>query len=96
MQVTLLSGAVKNTYMLPYLHTYGLQLALQEIQAWTNTWLLVINEKKEKKTTYTVFSLSNLQPKVKLKINSQPLKADESLTYLGVTLDRRLTLEKSD
>ena len=40
-----------------------------------------------------MFSLSKQQPKVKLQINSQPIRADDSPTYLGVTLDRRPTLK---
>ena len=85
MQMTLLSGAAKEHISTA---NYRLQLALQEIRAWTNALLLRINEKK---TTCTVFSLSDQQPQVKLQINSQPLRADDSPTYLGVTLDRRVS-----
>ena len=79
-----IAGAAKNTSSV----NYRLQFALQEIQAWTKAWLVRINEKKE---IHTVFSLSNQQPKVKLQINSQPLKTDDLPTYLGVALGRRLT-----
>ena len=65
-----------------------LQLALQEIEAWTKSWLVKINERK---TTYTIFTLSTHPQKVKLKVNSHELQENELPTYLGVTLDRRLT-----
>ena len=67
---------------------YRLQQALREIEAWSRSWLVKVNEKK---TTYTVFSLSNQQQKVNLKLNGLNLKAENTPTYLGVTLDRRLT-----
>ena len=46
------------------------------------------------KTTYTVFSLSTKEQKVKLCINGQTLLAENNPTYLGVTFDRRLTWKK--
>ena len=68
---------------------YRLQLVLQEIQAWTKAWLVRINVKKD-----NIHSDLSIQAttKVKPQINSKPLRADDSPTYLGVTLDRRLTL----
>ena len=65
-----------------------MQEALRLIEAWTNSWLVKMNTQK---TTYTIFSLSNKDLKVKLDIGGHTLKADDSPTYLGVTLDRRLT-----
>ena len=70
----------------PSTANYRLQLALQEIKAWTKAWLVRINRKKRK---HTLCSLSNQQPK--FHINCQPLKADYSPIDLGVTLDRQLT-----
>ena len=67
---------------------YRLQQALQEIEAWSHTWLIKVNERK---TTYTVFSLSKQQQRVSLQLNGRGLQEEESPTYLGVTLDRRLT-----
>ena len=43
------------------------------------------------KTTYTVFSLSNKEQTVNLKLEGQKLKQDKCLTYLGITFDPRLT-----
>ncbi|KAK7488767.1 hypothetical protein BaRGS_00020064 [Batillaria attramentaria] len=65
---------------------YRLQQALREIEAWVQSWLVNINEKK----TYTIFSLSNKQQRVALKLNKRELPAEDTPTYLGVTLDRRL------
>ena len=61
------------------------------MEAWTKTWLVKVNETK---TTYTVFSLSNKDHKVKLQINDYTLQAEDSPTYLGITLDRHLTWKK--
>ena len=43
------------------------------------------------KTTYTVFSLSNKEQTVNLKLEGQKLKQDKCPTYLGITFDPRLT-----
>ena len=45
------------------------------------------------KTTFTIFSLSNQKHSVYLKLNGQTLHQEDAPTYLGVTLDRRLTWE---
>ena len=62
---------------------YRLQQALQVIKS----WLVKVNEKK----TFTIFSLSNQKHSVHLKLNGQTLHQEDTPTYLGVTLDRRLT-----
>ena len=77
---------------------YRLQEALKEIEKWTNSWMIKINGKK---TTFTVFTLSNptkrnqtktrQSKEITLKINGEKLKEEEQPTYLGVTFDRRLT-----
>ena len=67
---------------------YRLQQALQVIESWARSWLVKANEKK---TTFTIFSLSNQKYSVHLKLNGQTLHQEDTPTYLGVTLDRRLT-----
>ena len=67
---------------------YRLQQALQVIESWARSWLVKVNEKK---TTFTIFSLSNQKHSVHLKLNGQTLHQEDTPTYLGVTLDRRLT-----
>ena len=67
---------------------YRLQQALQVIESWAQSWLVKVNEKK---TTFTIFSLSNQKHSVHLKLNGQTLHQEDTPTYLGVTLDRRLT-----
>jgi ribonuclease HI len=67
---------------------YRLKLALQEIEKWTKAWLVKINAKK---TTYTLFTLSNRPQKVSLQLGNEALQEEDTPTYLGVTLDRRLT-----
>ena len=66
---------------------YRLQQALQVIESWAQSWLVKVNEKK---TTFTIFSLSNQKHSVHLKLNGQTLHQEDTPTYLGVTLDRRL------
>ncbi|KAK7108830.1 hypothetical protein V1264_016494 [Littorina saxatilis] len=63
-----------------------MQEALKVLEDWTKKWLVNINTRK---TTYTIFSLSPKELKVKLC--GQTLQADNTPTYLGVTFDRRLT-----
>ena len=65
-----------------------LQQVLQVIESWARSWLVEMNKKK---TTFTIFSLSNQKYSVHLKLNGQTLHQEDTPTYLGVTLDRRLT-----
>ena len=67
---------------------YRLHQALNTLEGWTNQWLVRINPRK---TTYTIFSLSTKEQKATLHINGQTLLAEDNLTYLGVTFDKRLT-----
>ena len=67
---------------------YRLQQALQVIESWARSWLFKV---KEKKTTFTIFNLSNQKHRVHLKLNGQTLHREDKPTYLGVTLNRRLT-----
>ena len=68
--------------------TYRLQEALRMLETWTKTWMIAINPTK---TTYTIFSLSPKEVKVKLSINGQELPKEDNPTYLGVMFDKRLT-----
>ena len=67
---------------------YRLQQALQVIESWARSWLVKVNKKK---ITFTIFSPSNQKHSVHLKLNGQTLHQEDTPTYLGVTLDRRLT-----
>ena len=67
---------------------YRLQQALQVIESWARSWLVKVNEKK---TIFTIFGLFNQKYSVHLKLNGQTLQQEDTPTYLGVTLDRRLT-----
>ena len=49
---------------------YRLQQALQVIESWARSWLVKVNEKK---STFTIFSLSNQKHSVHLKLNGQTL-----------------------
>ena len=71
---------------------YRQQQALQVIESWAQSWLVKVNEKK---TTFTIFSLSNQKHDVHLKLNGQTLHQEDAPTYLGDTLDQRLTWKKT-
>ena len=65
---------------------------LKRIQDYCDTWKLKLNSNK---TVYTIFTKS---PKVadknlKLEIGGSPLQKEENPVYLGVTLDRQMTLK---
>ena len=68
--------------------SYRLQQALQVIESWAQSWLVKVNENR---TTFTIFSLSNQKHSVHLKLNGHTMHQEDAPTYLGVTLDRRLT-----
>ena len=65
-----------------------LQTTLNRLDQWTTDWSMKVNATK---TTYTVFSLSNKEQTVNLKLEGQNLKQDKCPTYLGITFDPRLT-----
>ena len=70
-----------------------LQEDLTNLEAYCQFWKLKVNTSK---TVYTVFTRSHKVAKAKmtLKINDIQLEKDENPTYLGVTLDRQLNLNK--
>ena len=67
---------------------YRMQEALNRISAWADEWLVTINRTK---TEATHFSLSPTKEVYSLKIDDKEIPQQETLTYLGVKLDRRLT-----
>ena len=73
-----------------YLFTanYIMQQALSTIENWADQWLVKVNPTK---TKYTIFSLSTKELKANLKFNEQSLQKEDHPTYLGATLDKRLT-----
>ena len=68
--------------------SYLLQKTVDKVEAWTTKWGLKLNHSK---TTATLFSLSPNKEKINIKINNQPIPQTDTPTFLGVTLDRRLT-----
>ena len=65
-----------------------LQEALDNITKWTEDWMMKMNPDK---TTYTTFTLSTKKQPIRLYIEGNQLKENETPTYLGVTFDKRLT-----
>jgi hypothetical protein len=67
-----------------------MQTALSSLENWSSQWVFKINEGK---ATYTTFTLSTKRQEAKLVLNGKALKEDDTPSYLGITLDRRLTLK---
>ena len=65
-----------------------MQMTMEKIGKWADEWLVTINKKK---TEATVFSLSPKKEEVNLKINGESIPQQDTPTYLGVKLDKRLT-----
>ena len=68
--------------------TYRMQLALDRLSAWTNTWCVTINKEK---SSATLFSLSTKAQPGNLTLEDATLQCKDQQTYLGVTFDKRLT-----
>ena len=68
--------------------TVRMQDALNNTSKWAQDWCVTINSLK---TVTTCFSLSNTPETIKLTINNQQIPQEDTPTYLGVKLDRRLT-----
>ena len=65
---------------------------LQRIQEYCDTWKLKLNSNK---TVYTIFTKSSkiADKTLNLEIGRSPLQKEENPVYLGVTLDRQMTLK---
>ena len=66
---------------------------LRRLHKYCQTWKLKINCEK---TVYTIFTKSHKVAKenISLWLDTQKLPREEHPTYLGITLDRQLTLKK--
>ena len=67
---------------------HRIQNTINEVCSWTESWALQLNTTK---TVSTLFTLSTAKEKVSLRLNNQPVPQVETPTFLGVTLDTRLT-----
>ena len=65
-----------------------LQNALENLNMWTQDWIMKANAKK---TTFTIFTLSTKKPTVTLTLDGQILIEENNPKYLGITFDPRLT-----
>ena len=65
-----------------------LQEAMNHISDWAKEWLVMINRMK---TEATCFSLSPKREEFIPQINGQEIHQQDTPTYLGVTLDGKLT-----
>ena len=68
--------------------TYRIQDTINKVSDWTRKWTLGLNKTK---TISTLFSLSTTKEKVKLTLEDQQVPQVDTPTFLGVTLDTRLT-----
>lgn len=74
----------------PILATECLQNNLQEIQEWTNRWRIKINEEKSVNVVFT--KCHDDTPEV--YINEKHIIKSDSVKYLGLHIDKRLTWKK--
>ena len=68
--------------------THRMQLALEKVAGWAETWSVTINREK---TTATLFTLSVKAHPGRLTLRNTPIKVEDQQTYLGVTFDKRMT-----
>ena len=68
-----------------------MQMALDILTDWTDTWCVSINREK---STATLFTLSSKVQPLKLTLGNTQLKCEDQQTYLGVTFDKRLTWQQ--
>ena len=65
-----------------------MQEAITRTSKWATDWCVTINSSK---TMASCFSLSNTKELFKLTINNREIPQEETPTYLGVKLDKKLT-----
>ena len=72
----------------------AMRTELKKLEKYCVKWKLKINEPK---TVYTIFTKSNKVEKepIRLKINNNEIEKDQNPTYLGMQLDRQLTLKNN-
>ena len=68
--------------------TIRMQTAMNTISNWADEWMVTINRIK---TESTLFSLSTKKESYSLKIENDEIPQQETPTYLGVKLDKKLT-----
>ncbi|KAK7093030.1 hypothetical protein V1264_008689 [Littorina saxatilis] len=68
--------------------TYRIQIALESVAAWAESWCVTINREK---STATLFTLSTKAKPGKLTLGNTTLKYEDQQTYLGVTFDKKMT-----
>nr|KAG5704083.1 hypothetical protein BaRGS_017587 [Batillaria attramentaria] len=68
--------------------TVRMQEALNTTSKWATDWCVTINSQK---TVATYFSLSNTKETLRLTINNQQIPQEDTPTYLGTKLDKKLT-----
>ena len=68
--------------------TVRMQEALDKTCKWAKNWCVTINSQK---TVASLFSLSNTKESIQLKVNNQQIPQEDTPTFLGVKLDKKLT-----
>ena len=75
----------------PAIASSTLQRSLDSMEKWFQKWGFKINEKKSSHVTFTL----RKQTCPKVTINNTIIPSKDSVKYLGMTLDRRLTWKKT-
>ena len=63
---------------------------IEPLTKWTNNNNMQINSDK---TVYQIFSLKHKIEEPEILINDKPIKRSNNTTYLGITLDNKLTMK---
>ena len=85
--------ALWHTHKLPVFSATALNRDLQRLEAYCNRWKMKINCSK---TTYTIFTKSHKVAKqnIRLMLEGKAIQREDNPVYLGVQLDRQLTLKQ--
>lgn len=68
----------------------NLQATLDDVQTWLSTWRIKVNESK---STSITFTLRHIEPP-RVKLNGITIPQQDSVRYLGLHLDKRLTWKR--
>lgn len=74
----------------PTVASYLLQNALDNLQEWLQKWRIKVNETKSNHVTFTT-RRGNCPP---VRLNNEEIPVTDSVKYLGMHIDRRLTWKK--
>lgn len=67
--------------------TNSLQIAVNKVEKWADSWKIKLSEQK---TVQVTFALRNKDSQYRIHLNGTPVKQEDSTKYLGIHLDSKL------